>query len=293
MPTGKRLELTPRDIEIFRLLMKYRYLRSTYIHAFVGGASETRFKERLGDLFHEGYIDRPDQQWAFANARHNPAVYDIGTGGRRALQEVGCDLSGRYTFLADGAHRQFLHSLLICEILASFELAVRTTQDLRFIGWPEILGKAPDVAQRSNAPFRLPVPSGGTLVPDGLFGLEYSADGARKYRFFALEADRGTMPVQRSRPGQTSFLGKIAAYREIIKQQAHRAHWGIPNLLVLTVTTSEARMQAMMAGLGNDVGSNASFLFKAITGADLTRPANHLLFKFWDRASLDPLQIEK
>ena len=130
-------------------------------------------------------------------------------------------------------------------------------------------------------------------MPDGLFGLEYSTDGARKYRFFALEADRGTMPVQRSKPGQTSYLGKIAAYREITKQQMHKSYWGIPNLLVLTITPSEARMQAMMAGLGNDGGSNVSFLFKAITAADLARPANHLLFKFWDRASLDPLQIEK
>jgi hypothetical protein len=291
-PNGKRLEITSRDVEIFRLLGRYRYLRSTYLHAFVGGASEARLKERLGDLFHEGYIDRPSQQWAFANARHSPAVYDIGTGGRRALQEVGCDLSGQYTFLADGAHRQFLHSLLICEILASFELAVRTTLDLRFIGWPEMLGKAPEGTQRSNAPFRLPVPSGGTLVPDGLFGLEYSADGARKYRFFALEADRGTMPVQRSKPGQTSYLGKIAAYREVIKQQVHRAHWGIPNLLVLTITTCEVRVQTMMAGLGNDAGGNAPLLFKAIAAADLARPANHLLFELWYRASLDPLQID-
>src|SRR5580692_9118008 len=63
--TGRRIELTPRDIEIFRVLARYRYLPSTYIYAFVGGASETRFKERLGDLFHEGYLDRPGRQWDF------------------------------------------------------------------------------------------------------------------------------------------------------------------------------------------------------------------------------------
>src|ERR1700683_3784385 len=68
--TGKRIELTSRDIEIFRLLARYRYLSSTYIHAVVGGASETRFKERLGDLFHEGYIDRPERQWELAGCRH-------------------------------------------------------------------------------------------------------------------------------------------------------------------------------------------------------------------------------
>src|SRR5258707_11154434 len=88
--TGKRLELTPRDIEIFKLLERYRYLRSTFIHAFVGGASETRFKERLGDLYHEGgYLDRPREQWEFANSRYMPAVYENCHAARQMLRDYG------------------------------------------------------------------------------------------------------------------------------------------------------------------------------------------------------------
>ena len=52
--SGKHVELTARDIEIFKLLQRYRYLRSTFLYAFVGGKNETRFKERLGALFHDG-----------------------------------------------------------------------------------------------------------------------------------------------------------------------------------------------------------------------------------------------
>jgi len=115
--TGKRLELTTRDLEIFRALARYRYLSSTYIHAFVGGASETRFKERLGDLFHEGYLDRPAQQWQFAGALYRPTIYEAGDDARRVL----CDQGGNdsCTFLAPTAHRQFAHSMMICEVLAS------------------------------------------------------------------------------------------------------------------------------------------------------------------------------
>src|SRR5271156_5031299 len=87
--TGKRIAITPRDIEIFRALGRYRYLRSTYLHALAGGASETRFKERLGDLFHEGYLDRPAKQWEFARARYQPVVYELGEGARRVLSESG------------------------------------------------------------------------------------------------------------------------------------------------------------------------------------------------------------
>jgi hypothetical protein len=85
--TGKRIELTDRDLEIFRWLARYRYLPSTYIHAFVGGASETRFKERLGDLYHEGYLDRPRRQWEMANCRHRPVIHELDTGATRILDD--------------------------------------------------------------------------------------------------------------------------------------------------------------------------------------------------------------
>src|SRR5438552_1709419 len=61
-----------------------------------------------------------------------------------------------------------------------------------------------------------------TIVPDALFGLEYAHGGTKTYRFFALEADRGMMPVMRSNLHQTSYLKKILAYREIAAQNLHR-----------------------------------------------------------------------
>src|SRR5271154_5374646 len=122
--TGKRIELTGRDLEIFRALARYRYLRSTYLHAFVGGASETRFKERLGDLFHEGYLDRPAQQWEFADARCRPVAHELGSGAARVLRDVEDGAGQVRTALTASAHRQFRHSLMICEALASMELGV-------------------------------------------------------------------------------------------------------------------------------------------------------------------------
>lgn len=292
-PTGKRIELTARDIEIFKLLRQYRYLRSTYIHAFVGGASETRLKERLGDLFHEGYVDRPTQQWEFANARHMPVVHESGKAAMHVLRACGMALEGASTFLADSAHRQFLHCLMICETLASLALGIRANPGLRLIGWPEILHRAPEATRSSPTPYRVPVPSGGYLVPDGLFGIEYGSGGTKAYRFFALEADRGTMPVARSNPEQTSYLKKIAAYREIIAHQVHKSQWGLPNLLVLTVTTSESRVADIMQRIEGEPGGSPAFLFKAMDQSALRTPANQLLFNPWLRSGLPPLRIDE
>src|SRR5712692_10132880 len=108
--TGKRVELTERDIELFKLLDRYHYLRSNFLYAFLGGKSETRFKERLGHLYHDGgYINRPAQQWQFANCRYMPVIYELDTKGEKLLRDQGLvrDTSPLLTKGRTGAYRQF------------------------------------------------------------------------------------------------------------------------------------------------------------------------------------------
>ncbi len=300
-PSGKRIELSSRDLEIFKLLERYRYLRSTYIHTFVGGASETRFKERLGDLFHEGYLDRPEQQWTLANCRYVPVVYEIGEGGRRALRKEGVGDGKPCTWLCDGAHRQFAHSLMICEVLASIDLGVRGHPDLRLVSWREILAKAPEATRRCAAPFRIPVPasgaapasSDGTVVPDALFGLEYEVSEKMAYRFFALEVDRNTMPIVRSDREQSSYLKKMIAYQEIVARQIHKSHLGLPNLLVLTVTTNAAHMGWIMQHVREHIGAHAGLLFLSVdtgsTAENARSPLVDFLLTPWQRVGWPPL----
>jgi hypothetical protein len=286
-PTGKRIELSERDLEIFRALRRYRYLRSTYLHAFAGGASETRFKERLGDLFHEGFIDRPTKQWEFAEARYRPAVYELGERGRRTLAEFGGEDGAARTYLAASAHRQFLHATMICDCLASIELAVRGLPHVRFIPWGEVLARVPESTKISMLPQKVSV-SGSALIPDGLFGLEYQTEGSKAYRFFALEADLGTMPVSRSDSAQTSYLGKLALFGEVIARRLPKQHWGIPNLLVLTVTADAKRLENICRKLG---GEPQAFLFKTVAPRTLCNPCPALLTEAWQRAGLPELSI--
>lgn len=287
--SGKRLMLTERDIELFRWLRRYRYLRSTYLHAFVGGASATRFKERLGDLFHEGYLDRPARQWEFADARSAPVVYEIGEPARRILTELGAE-SGERTLLSGGAHRQFLHANMICECLASIELATRCRSDLRFIPWAEIVGKMPSTTAQSATPNKLPVAQ-DAIIPDGLFGIEYTSDGQKAYRFFALEVDRGTMPISRTRAGQTSYLGKLLLYRQILDGRLYRSHWGIPNLFVLTLTLNEGRAEEILRHALGRFGECPLFLLKAAQQVQLRTASDRLLVEPWRRPGLPALAI--
>ena len=287
---GKRIELSTRDFVIFECLERYRYLRSTYLFVFAGGASLTRFQERLGDLFHEGYLSRPEQQWQRADARCQPVIYEIGAKAREALRHHGSTASARATYLGPRAHRQFAHSLMICECLASIELATVGHPNVGFVPWSAILARSPESTQTDPSPFQISV-AGSALVPDGLFGIEYHIpDRGLVYRFFAVEVDRGTMPIRRHTTRQTSFAAKLDAYETLLAGQLYRGRWRIPNLLLLTLTTSEARNTELLREVSRR-GDRPMFLFKSVEETTLRTPVTPIFHEPWQRSSTQPLNI--
>jgi len=311
--SGRRIELIARDVDLFKLLYRYQYLRSDFLYAFLGGESPTRFKQRLGQLYHDGrFINRPEQQWQFANCRCMPLVYELDLRGEQVLHDHGLLVHDSPLLKRGrmGACRQFAHQLMICDCLASIELGVRQHPSLRFISWQEILAKAPTQTRALENPFAIPVTVSHTqasgavtqwaevkVVPDGLFGLEYGCGGQKLYRFFALEADRNTIPVKRSNLRQTSWLRKTLAYRQIVAQEIHRTHLALPSLLVLTVTTNEQHMKNIMALVKElaTEGRSTLFLFKMMsTLGDFQKapaPTPHLLTEPWQRVGFEPLLI--
>lgn len=307
--SGRPVALTARDVEIFRLLRRYRYLRSTFIHAFVGG-DRTKLVERLGQLYHDGgFVDRPQQQWQSANARHQPVVYALSEKGATVVNGLGQPVDAVAWPVGRGksADRQFLHTLLICEILASIELGMRTNKHLRFVTWPEILRHpyCPEQTHGSGPPFAIATSNHGAgaastsrqthIIPDAVFGIEYAGGVRNTYRFFALEADRGTMPVVRTTRRQSDYRTKLRGYQDIIARQRYRSQFGLPNLFVLTVTTSEARKMTILKAIADSACDARVFLIKATpqeaVGAGLLYPSPDLLTEPWERADETALTI--
>jgi len=85
-----------------------------------------------------------------------------------------------------------------------------------------------------------------SVVPDLVFGLELD-EGSR--RNFMVEIDRGTMPVRRSDPEQTSFEGKMRVYLAAHAAKLHVRQFCWPSFRVLTITTDRQRMRTMLAAL--------------------------------------------
>ena len=111
---------TERDIEIFKLLVRFRYLPSDYIHAFVGG-SMSALSRRLNRLSRKPnlYLARPHQQRETADANYRHLIYELDERGARVLKERGL------SFLPKSYHRNFAHELMVAQIMASFELGTR------------------------------------------------------------------------------------------------------------------------------------------------------------------------
>jgi hypothetical protein len=131
------------------------------------------------------------------------------------------------------------------------------------------------------------------------FGLEYARDGQKTCHFFALEADRNTLPVTRSDRHQTSYLRKILDYRQIVAQNIHKSHVGLPNLFVLTVTTTEPHTANIMSLVGKlaHEGKSRLFLFKTMSSVgDFNRapePTATALTDAWLRAGYRAFRINE
>jgi hypothetical protein len=69
-----------------------------------------------------------------------------------------------------------------------------------------------------------------------------------------------------------------------------KAYLGIPNLLVLTVTTEARRLARIQEKLAAP-NEWSQFLFRAVAPMHLLRPLTGLLHEPWERAELPPLHI--
>src|ERR1700691_2272245 len=145
---------TERDIDIFKLFVRFRYLPADYIHAFVGGSAKA-LTHRLNLLSRKPnlFLSRPHQQRQTAQANHRPLIYQLDERGSRALR--ACGLS----FLPKSSHHNFSHELMVAQISASIELGIRDNPSITLITWQEILANpnTPSVTHASATPMTMRV----------------------------------------------------------------------------------------------------------------------------------------
>lgn len=272
--TGKSVTLQPRDLIWLQKLHEHGPLSSSFLHAFSRRVcrNDKRARDRLTDLFNEDrtphggpYLLRPWQQFATFDSRYQELVYDLAPAAERALKQKGL-----WRDSAGGASGPWKHRYMVAAITASIELATLDRKDVSFIPQHAILDRA-DAVLRCPVPFDNPATGKREtrdLIPDALFGLEYRNGDKRSFRFFVVEADRGTEPTRSGRFDRKSHLRTFLQYREYVGRGLYKQHLGLTaGMLVLNVTAHERNRTAMMAALEQISSRGNSYqLFAAIDG---------------------------
>ncbi|MFM9942165.1 MAG: replication-relaxation family protein [Hyphomicrobiaceae bacterium] len=288
--TPTPMRLTEDDIAIIRHVARHRFLRSTHLLRLMANRSAKKMVERLGQLYHNQYLDRPRAQLDYySTAGSAPMVYALGNRGADVLAEMDGLDRGQvdWTWKNRSTRRTFIeHTLLTADTMVAAECASIARPDVILIGAESIIANAPDMTRRSRNPFRLATRAHVNgqmidlaLVPDAVFGLDFTIERRRKY--FFLEADRATMPIKRANLSQTSIYRKFLAYvAGGGSTNAFGQHLGLGNFRVLMVTTSPERRDTMIAALKDATGGKGSrqFLF---TDRDELRQCADLLDLPW------------
>lgn len=261
------MEITPRDIEIFKLLNRYRYLRRTFIHALLAAPTEQgRLRHRIYALSAAKYLREPEQQKRSANYRYTPRVYELGPRGKETLEELSLPLVEW-----SGSVNEFWHQLMISDLVASIEISCRW-RGLPFKTRWDVL---------DQKPFHLPS-AHGHVRPDELF----SIDGTH----FVIEADRGT------ESNITRWGEKIDKYGDVLKTRAYQTEWGIQSLIVLNMFISAAKAENVRSYISDKLGKKSRSLcfrgMKSLGSYDTTpTPILSILDDSWHRAGHEPLTI--
>ncbi len=261
-----RIELTPRDREIVRLIHRHRFLSSVQIIALIGHSPQHLLR-RLQWLYHHGFLERPRAQIDYyRQGGSRPIVYALGNMGKAVLPEEQGEAKRKLRW--DQKNRTvgrlfFEHALLVSDIMVKLELACRNRSDV-FLRASDDHQVSGDTGRPYPSKWRIQVNQRLTLgiVPDRVFALDVNDENGRLNRaFFFLEADRGTMPVVRKNLSQCSIQRKLLAYEATWATGLHRSKLGFHRFRVLTVTTSAARVKSLVVACSQLKRGHGLFLF--------------------------------
>jgi hypothetical protein len=231
--------LSPKDLEILRLIHDYRYVTADHIFALVPG-NKRHLAERLQGLFHHEYVQRllppavmrvadspPRGSEKFTYVLDEKGAETLAAAERKAVRELLWE--PRHVNRMDWFVE---HRLMIATFRAAVELALKARPDLNLIEWrdePEIRD-AVLVRQVGGKVQELRV------APDGYFAVRQNG----KLRHFFLEADRGTEEHTRVLPKFRAlwwYCGPNSPFQRRYEEPE--------DVRVLVVCESENRLLAM------------------------------------------------
>lgn len=271
-PVRPNFSILDRHVNVLLFLRRFRYADIHQIARYDGG-SKDKIRRLMRDLFNAGYVDRPRSQITNIFTHHyKPTTYAITAAGELMLAKR-CNLPARQLSALDTSKRRTResidHSVETTEFMLKFFLAGRD-RDCLLVDHKDLASSFPIATRKAKRPFALPVDLDGVrhhIIPDRLFAF---IDAKGEHHNFAVEIDRGKMPVDRSFDTASSYGAKLPLYLTAFNSGLHARVWGFKRFRILTVTPSERRIETMIKS-ANAIKLDAS-------GQSLKVPSGLFLF---------------
>lgn len=279
------------DIKVFQLLNRYRYLPLDFIVAHTE-LSYHYLVHRLDDLARQPnkFLERPaDQKTRQPNSNYRYMIYELAFRGETILKNN--NLYSSESKLGD--KQLFAHSMMTSENILNLELGAKD-----MIWWPEVAARLTDPHRFIPVHIEYQFKTGKKALDydyyndgNGPFGIRYN-DGTA--RFINFEAEN-TNQADCSNLTKTSFLKKFLAIKYIMDNRLYATHWGLPNLITLVVTSSQAHVDTMKnIVIRETYGKGVPYIaFAVVPVRDdafvVAKPTPELFTKGWQRAGHDDL----
>lgn len=239
------LAITERDFRILSVIERHRFARSDHVRTAVGGSCQ-HLTRRLGRLYHAGLLERPRAQLLIRDRPNAHLAYCVTPAGQSFLRERGLP-----TYASPPRSRgetmalSLSHSLRVTDVMLALERAA-SASDATFLHRDAWGKDSEENAHLLQMRWSVTIRYDGkrvrcAVLPDGAFALEYS--GIRSY--FFVEVDRGTMPVSRGSPEQTSFRRKVLAYKATRDAGVLWKRHEITGFRVLVLAENPRRLSAL------------------------------------------------
>jgi hypothetical protein len=268
-----------REIRWMQFLLTHGPLATPYLYEHTkdthkGADHAIRCAEKLRKAH---LIELPEGQFETHNSFYNRYVYDVSRDGIRYLDTEDalvpdCRPAGHW-----------VHGYMTSCLSASMHIEAER-DGVEFISQADII-------ERANTTLGAMV-LGKKLIPDQLFGLKYPTG----YRFFCLEADRGT-EARSSTLARKNYRDNIKQYIQFVGNKQYEDHYDMrARLRVLYVFNRESKQKAFMEELAAQTGKCDYISTQVIDGfrPGWKPPAelySHLYHGEWDRVGYPPLLI--
>ncbi|WP_425416882.1 replication-relaxation family protein [Oricola indica] len=234
---------TQRETRWLKFIERHGPQSSLYLHELTSDTHRDRDTSlrQLQKLRSGDYLTCPVQQRATENASFNPYIYELTPRARAWLE--GNDLAEN-TIRPSG---HWVHQYMVSCITASIDISLQRS------GMSYIPAHA--ILERSGSTLSVEL-GRKKLTPDQLFGIDYGG----RYRFFCVEADRGSEPKD-SKAARKSYRSMIEDYANFIGDGVYKQHFGLTaGMLLLCVFSSKTNERRFLETVRAALGKRSAYI---------------------------------